>query len=155
MSYAAATINALANLAGAVSTATGAPQRAQEQYEIRKEKRAMVNQYTSLALQSITKFPQQDQLNLEKSGFLGYGTKSLGGFYDHPFQQPLAQRTYGNWVENFEENTLPGLQDLASVGVALKYYSPDNKMVDVIEQKINSEVDKFEDTVVGFFVKNL
>jgi hypothetical protein len=150
MSYTAETINALANFSTAIDKVTGASAYRAERAEIRKEERTMANSMASMAIQSITKMPMQDQINFEQSGFLGYGMDSLGGAIDMPFQQSLAQKRYGQFVDSFEANTLPLLQDLTGTRAMLNYYSPDNRMVKVIDQQINTEVNKFKKTVVDY-----
>lgn len=72
-----------------------------------------------------------------------------------PFQQSLAQRTYGNYLDSYETNTVPYLQDLASTRALLNYYSPDNPMVNVIDGKINSEMGKFQNTTMNYMDQSI
>ena len=155
MSYSAATISALAGLTEAVDKVTGLSAYKTEQRAIRNEHRVLANNFANMAIQSITKMPMQDQINFEQSGFLGYGMDTLGGFVDLPFQQSLAQRRYGQYLNSFETNTLPGLQDLATTRAMLNYYSPDNPMVKVIDQKIEGEVGKFENTAMDYMDRSV
>ena len=155
MSYSAATISALAGLTEAVDKVTGLSAYKAEQRAIRNENRVLANNMANMAIQSITKMPMQDQINFEQSGFLGYGMDTLGGFVDLPFQQSLAQRRYGQYLNSFETNTLPSLQDLATTRAMLNYYSPDNPMVKVIDQKIEGEVGKFENTAMDYMDRSV
>ena len=155
MSYSAATISALAGLTEAVDKVTGLSAYKAEQRAIRNENRVLSNNFANMAIQSITKMPMQDQINFEQSGFLGYGMDTLGGFVDLPFQQSLAQRRYGQYLDSFETNTLPSLQDLATTRAMLNYYSPDNPMVKVIDQKIEGEVGKFENTAMDYMDRSV
>ena len=155
MSYSAATISALAGLTEAVDKVTGLSAYKAEQRAIRNENRVLANNMANMAIQSITKMPMQDQINFEQSGFLGYGMDTLGGFVDLPFQQSLAQRRYGQYLNSFETNTLPSLQDLATTRAMLNYWAPDNPMVKVIDQKIESEVGKFENTAMDYMDRSV
>lgn len=155
MSYSAATINALAGLTQAVDKVTGLSAYKVEQAAIRNENRVLSNNMANMAIQSITKMPMQDQINFEQSGFLGYGMGTLGGFVDLPFQQSLAQRRYGQYIDSFEASTMPFLQDLGTTRAMLNYYSPDNPMIKVIDQKIENEVGKFENTAMDYMDRSV
>tara|TARA_Y100000768_G_scaffold387236_1_gene377858 strand:+ start:9282 stop:9902 length:621 start_codon:yes stop_codon:yes gene_type:complete len=155
MSYSAATINALAGLTQAVDKVTGLSAYKVEQAAIRNENRVLSNNMANMAIQSITKMPMQDQINFEQSGFLGYGMGTLGGFVDLPFQQSLAQRRYGQYIDSFEASTMPFLQDLGTTRAMLNYYSPDNPMIKIIDQKIENEVGKFENTAMDYMDRSV
>lgn len=155
MGYAAETLLAFKGFTETLDQFTGASARRAEQAEIRKEERTIVNNMATMAMQSMSKMPMQDQINFEQSGLLGYGMSTLGGFIDMPFQQSLAQRTYGNYLDSYETNTVPYLQDLASTRALLNYYSPDNPMVNVIDGKINSEMGKFQNTTMNYMDQSI
>jgi len=150
MAYSAQTIEALASLTNALDKATGLSARREEQRTIRAEKRQLSNNMANMAIQSISKMPMQDQINFEQSGFLNYGMGTLGGFVDLPFQQALAQKRYGQYLDSFEASSLPHLQDLGTTRAMLNYWAPDNPVVKIIDQKISSEVQKFENTAMDY-----